>query len=77
MRDVEGIIEVSGADSCVPVCTRLHVCACTLTTVEERGRGTVAEENVDGDMRGHSFEAAERGWPTHTYANHIRRCTGF
>lgn len=36
---MEGIIEVSGADSCVPVCTRLHVCACTLTTVEERGRG--------------------------------------
>lgn len=29
-------------------------------------------ENADADMRGQSLEAAERGWSTHAYANHIR-----
>lgn len=72
---MEGIIEVSGADWCVRARSHTHICACTLTSVEERGMAV--EEKVDGDMRGHSFEAAERGWPTHAYANHIRRCTGF
>lgn len=74
---MEGIIEVSGVYADAHTFTHTYIRvdsrACTLTSVEERGMAV--EEKVDGDMRGHSFE--ERGWPTHAYANHIRRCTGF
>ena len=52
------------------------ICACTCTRPHVEGTGMVVE-NADADMRGQSLEAAERGWSAHTYANHIRRCTGF
>ena len=65
---------VKHARAYVCVCVRIRACTCTRPHAE--GTGMVVE-NADADMRGQSLEAAERGWSAHTYANRIRRCTGF